>query len=276
MEREIMSRRNLDGALLQVEGDGKRTTDAYRACMKAFTESGHPTTVDGFVRYVEGMKGKRSASTVNQVIAAGRKAFMQAAEKLGLPARELAVIRGALAEVRRVKIAPPDVQVVTPSERAALFGALPLRMKLIAETLYVTGARISEILAVRRDQVKVNGHVELRLYGKGGKERLSKIPSALYGRIMATFPDGEYLFETHTGTQFHREYVSREIARAAKRVLGKAASAHTLRHSRATDLLKQTHRIKAVSQLLGHADESTSLRFYVRDSFSDEELFAGV
>jgi integrase len=70
--------------------------------------------------------------------------------------------------------------------------------------------------------------------------------------------------------------VSREIARAAKRVLGKAVSAHTLRHSRATDLLAKTHRIKAISQLLGHADESTSLRFYVRDSFTDDELFAGV
>jgi integrase len=49
-----------------------------------------------------------------------------------------------------------------------------------------------------------------------------------------------------------------------------------LRHSRATDLLAATHRIKAVSRLLGHADEATTLRYYVRDAFSDEELFQGV
>jgi len=44
-------------------------------------------------------------------------------------------------------------------------------VRLVAETLYVTGARVSEVLGVRRDQVKTNGSVELRLYGKGGKER---------------------------------------------------------------------------------------------------------
>ena len=276
MEHAIMSNQDLDGALLQVQGEGKRTTDAYRACMKAFTESGQPTTVDGFVQYVEGMRGKRAASTVNQVVAAGRKAFIQAGERLGLPARELAVIRGALASIKRVTLVDRDVSVITPAERAALFAALPSRMKLIAETLYLTGARVSEILAVRRDQVKVNGHVEMRLYGKGGKERLARIPAALYSRILATFSEGEYLFTTFTGTPFHREYVSREIARAAKRATGRDhISAHVLRHSRATDLLATTHRIKAVSRLLGHANESTTLRFYVKDSFTDEELFAG-
>lgn len=56
---------------------------------------------------------------------------------------------------------------------------------------------------------------------------------------------------------------------------GRPASAHVLRHSRATDLLKKTGRIKAVSRLLGHASEATTLAFYVKDSFTDEELFVG-
>jgi integrase len=147
---------------------------------------------------------------------------------------------------------------------------------LIAETLYVTGARVSEVLGVRRDQVKENGTVELRLYGKGGKERTSRIPAELYRRILAEFPEGTYLFESYKGQHFHREYISREIARAARRVLGRSVSAHVLRHSRATDLLAATHRIKAVSRLLGHSDEATTLHYYVRDAFSDEELFDGV
>jgi hypothetical protein len=37
--------------------------------------------------------------------------------------------------------------------------------------------------------------------------------------------------------------------------------------------LPEPRRINAVSQLLGYADEATTLRFYVRDSFNDEELF---
>ncbi len=164
---------------------------------------------------------------------------------------------------------------ISPDERARLFEALPLRVRLIAETLYITGARVSEVLGVRRDQVKENGTVELRLHSKGGKERSSRIPAELYKRILEVFPKGTYLFESRQGQHFHREYISREIARAARRVLGKSVSAHVLRHSTATDLLASTKRIKAVSRLLGHSDEATTLRYYVRDAFSDEDLFGG-
>ena len=128
---------------------------------------------------------------------------------------------------------------------------------------------------MRREQIKTNGSVELRLYGKGGKERVGRIPAELYRRILQVFPQGTYLFESRAGQHFKREYVSREIARAARRVLGRSVSAHVLRHSRATDLLASTHRIKAVSRLLGHSDEATTLRYYVKDAFSDEELFGG-
>ncbi len=236
-------------------------------------------TVDGFAAYIHQLRRARSAATVNQAQAAGRKAFLQAAERLGLPAKEISLIRGALGEIPAVKKAPPEVTVVSPEDRTMLLEALPLRVRLIAETLYVTGARVSEGLGVRRDQVKVNstnGAVELRLYGKGDKERTSRIPAELYRRILAVYPEGTYLFQSRQGQHFKREYISREIARAARRVLGRAVSAHVLRHSRATDLLAATKRIKAVSRLLGHSDEATTLRYYVRDAFSDEELFGGM
>ena len=267
---------DLASALLEVKGRGELTTTAYRTALQAFLASGAPVTVEGFAEYVHQLQRLRSASTVNQTLAAGRKAFSQAGERLGLPARELAVIRDALARIPMVKKAPPEVTVVSPEERYRLFAAMPLRVRLVAETLYVTGARVSEVLGVRRDQVKTNGAVELRLYGKGGKERSSRIPAELYRRILAEFPAGTYLFESYKGQHFQREYISREIARAARRVLGRSVSAHVLRHSRATDLLASTKRIKAVSRLLGHSDEATTLRYYVHDAFSDEELFGGI
>lgn len=273
MTGAIEKREDLEAALLQVEGRGERTTEAYRGAIRAFEASGLPATVEGFAEYVEALKATRSASTVNLAVAAGRKAFAMAAERIGLPARELAVIKGALAEIRGVKIAPPEVAVITPAERRRLLGALPLRVRLVAEVLYLTGARVSEILGVRRDAIRVNGAVELRLLGKGGKQRDARIPAELYGRILAAFPSGPFLFTTEQGNRYAREYVSREIGRASKRVLGRRIGAHVLRHSRATDLLATTHRIKAVSRLLGHSDEATTLRYYVKDSFSDAELF---
>ncbi len=270
------TRPNLASALLDVKGAGALTTTAYRAALRGFLDSGQEVTGEGFAAYIDALRRTRSAATVNQALAAGRKAFLQAAEALGLPAKEISLIRGALAEIPAVKKAPPDVEVVSPEERSALFAALPLRVRLVAETLYVTGARVSEVLTVRRDQVKTNGSVELRLYGKGGKERSARIPAELYKRILQVFPRGTYLFESSHKKHFRREYISREIARAARRVLGRAVSAHVLRHSRATDLLASTHRIKAVSRLLGHSDEATTLRYYVHDAFSDEELFEGM
>ncbi len=260
---------------MEVKGAGELTTTAYRTALKGFLESGQAVTVEGFAEYIDQLRRTRSAATVNQALAAGRKAFLQAAEALGLPATEISLLRGALGEIPAVKKGPPDVSVVSPEERLALLAALPLRMRLVAETLYVTGARVSEVLGVRRDQVKENGTVELRLYGKGGKERTARIPAELYKRILQVFPRGTYLFESSHRKHFRREYISREIARAARRVLGRSVSAHVLRHSRATDLLASTHRIKAVSRLLGHSDEATTPRYYVHDAFSDEELFGG-
>jgi integrase len=132
------------------------------------------------------------------------------------------------------------------------------------------------VLTVRRDQVKTNGAAEFRLYGKGGKEHSLRIPAELYRRILLEFPEGTYLFESRAGQHYKREYVTREIARAARRVLGRSISAHVLRHSRATDLLASTKSIKAVSWLLGHSDEATTLRYYAHDASSDEELFGGI
>jgi len=276
MAGEIENRRDLSTAIMGVKARSSRTTALYQENVRAFIKSGHPVTVEGFTEYIEAMKGRQAASTVNLALAAGRKAFQQAAERLGLPARELAMIHGALDQIPGMRKAPPEVAVVTPQERVKLFAALPLRVRLMAEVLYQTGARVSEIVNLRRDHVKENGHVELRLTGKGAKERQATITAALYRRILEAFPEGEYLFSTRTGAPFHREYISREIARAGKRVLGRSIGAHQLRHSRATDLLASTHRIKAVSRLLGHADESVTLKYYVKDSFTPDELAEGV
>jgi site-specific recombinase XerC len=72
-----------------------------------------------------------------------------------------------------------------------------------------------------------------------------------------------------------RQDVVREIARAARRVLTRRITAHDLWHSRATDLFQKTRRLKGVSEMPGHASTSTTARFYVRDSLTDDELFSG-
>ncbi len=260
-----------------VRGPSDGTTATYRAYVQGFTRSEHPQTIEGFTGYIAEITGKRPASSVNLAIAAGKAAFVQAAERAGMDTRELTLLKGALSELRNVRHQAADVATITPEERARLFAALSLRVRLLAECLYQTGARVSEIVGLRGDNVKVNGHVELRLFGRGSKERIATITRELYGRIVAEFPqDGEYLFTTRSGNPFARTYITRAIDCAARRVLGRKVTAHVLRHSRATDLIATTGKIKAVSRLLGHASESTTLRYYVKQSLSEEELTKGV
>ena len=118
MARAIAARTDLASALLQVKGKGELTTAAYRSALRAFLASGQAVTVEGFAAYIHALRRTRSAATVNQALAAGRKAFLQAAERLGLPAKEISLIRGALGEIPAVKKGPPDVSVVSPEERS--------------------------------------------------------------------------------------------------------------------------------------------------------------
>jgi integrase len=259
-----------------VRGRSEGTTATYRFYVKGFTASAHPQTVEGFAEYIAEITSQRPASSVNLAIAAGKAAFIQAAQRQGISTRELTLLKGALSELRNVRYQTRDVATITPEERGRLLKALPLRVRLIAETLYQTGARVSEIVGLRRDYVRVNGHVELRLFGKGSKERQATITQELYRRILATFPEGEYLFTTERGNPFNRGYITREIDRSARRVLGRSVTAHVLRHSRATDLIERTGKVKGVSRMLGHASEATTLRYYVKQSLTEEELFEGV
>jgi integrase len=277
MRTAIVKKSSLSSRLLQVKARGKESTKTYRSLMRSFEASGHPQTIEGFSEYIEELRATRPAATVNLAIAAGRKAFLQAGELAGMSTKELAVIKMALSELRNVKKGAPQVRTVNPQERGILFDALPYRVRMIAETIYATGCRVSELARLRLAAVKEEDEwIELRIRGKGDKERKVSIPAEMFRRIRATFPEGkEFLFTTSRGNPYGREYISREIARASKRVLGREVRAHQLRHSRATDLYQATGRIKAVKELLGHSDEAITLRYYVRDTFTPEELFEG-
>jgi len=91
----------------------------------------------------------------------------------------------------------------------------------VARALYATDARVSEFLAVRRDQVSLDGdRARVRLVRtKGDVERLVRIPAGLLAEIDAEYqaPGRAFLFESRHGHPFSRQYVSRELTRASKR-----------------------------------------------------------
>lgn len=275
----VVQKDRLAAALVKVEGDALRTTEAYQRNVKAFVAwcaaKKKPVTVDQVAPFLKTLKG-RSASHYNGHLYALRKAFGQACESLQLGAGKAAVVTHALLKNKAVKTGAPEISLLTPDERQQLLAALPYRMRLIAEFLYMTGCRVSELTTCRKDQVKVNGRVEVLLHGKGNRQRKAKITLQLYKEIQKTFtswPESEYLFSTQKGQPYYREYISREIGRATKRLFGRSLGAHVFRHSRATDLFQKTGRLKAVSTFLGHSDVSVTAKYYVDDRLKDEDLF---
>ena len=146
--------------------------------------------------------------------------------------------------------------------------AKSLRDCALVELLYSTGARISELIDLNRNDVK-DPLTSLRLLGKGGKERI--VPVGKYAvdamekylvrarpTLLANGND-RALFLNQRGTRLSRQSAWEIIRTAAKNAgIEIEISPHTMRHSFATHLLDGGADIRTVQELLGHASVSTT------------------
>ena len=154
---------------------------------------------------------------------------------------------------------------------AASVGDTPgsLRDRALLETLYGSGARISEATGLDVDDVDLDAG-SARLRGKGGKERL--VPLGSYARealraylvrarpgFAAAGPGTAALFLNTRGGRLSRQSAWSVLRVAAERAhLGAHVSPHTLRHSFATHLLDGGADVRVVQELLGHASVTTT------------------
>jgi integrase/recombinase XerD len=145
---------------------------------------------------------------------------------------------------------------------------LSLRDRAILETLYATGARVSEACGIRMRDLNLDVGM-VRLFGKGRKERLvpigSKAREAILAYLEAERPkllrgeSNDWLFLSRGGRPILRQAVWALVKRyGLKAGAPPAVSPHTLRHSFATHLVEGGAHLRAVQELLGHADISTT------------------
>ena len=148
--------------------------------------------------------------------------------------------------------------------------ARDVRDRALLETLYGCGLRVSEVCALRTSDIVADGEL-LRVVGKGSKERLVPIGGAA-GRALSAYVDGArvtflrgnqtepHLFLTRLGKPFTRQGIFK-IIRARAAAVGIAAdriSPHVLRHCFASHMLAHGADIRAIQELLGHADGGTT------------------
>jgi integrase/recombinase XerD len=134
------------------------------------------------------------------------------------------------------------------------------------ELMYSAGLRVSEIIALRIGDLNLrDGYV--RCVGKGDKERLVPVGGAaetkllryLHERAHAKGAASDVLFLTRLGRGFTRRglwKLVKQLARSA--AIEKNITPHMLRHSFATHLLEGGADLRAVQEMLGHADISTT------------------
>ncbi|NCD08016.1 MAG: tyrosine recombinase XerC [Negativicutes bacterium] len=148
---------------------------------------------------------------------------------------------------------------------------LGLRDQALLEILYATGCRVSELVGLTLEHVDLGNRYVL-LLGKGNKERIVPIGNAAVDsvefylaksrvRIMHRYNVKEHgkLFINHRGTQLSTRSVRRILNKyIADLALQKHISPHVIRHTFATHLLEHGADLRAVQELLGHANLSTT------------------
>lgn len=160
-------------------------------------------------------------------------------------------------------------QLLDTAEQKAAGGKMTdMRLHALVETLYATGLRISELVTLPRRAIGQDTAM-IMVRGKGGRERMvplgdkarRSIGAYLALRDTSDHKGSAYLFPS-SGKEGHltRRRVGqlmKDLAVAAG-VMPSAVSPHKLRHAFATHLLAHGADLRAVQQMLGHADISTT------------------
>lgn len=277
-----MTGREIDGYLrhLTVErGLARNTTASYRRDLAIYAEwlavngiaapsEARAAELAGFQRWLSAERvPSLASSSIARILSAVRGLHRFLAEE-GVAttdaARELAPPKLPTRLPKAIPIAAVEALL------AATDGEEPLRVrdKALLELLYATGARVSEAVGLNVDDL-VDEEV-VRLFGKGGKERIVPVGSfaraALDAYLVRVRPTlsargkpTPALFLGARGGRLSRQAAWVAITEAAQRAqLDVEVSPHTLRHSFATHLLSGGADVRVVQELLGHSSVATT------------------
>jgi integrase/recombinase XerD len=163
-------------------------------------------------------------------------------------------------------------------------GLLGKRDQAIMELLYATGMRVTELISLRRNDIKLE-HRLLKCTGKGNKERwipftdrahniLDEYIQSIRPRLLKK-KDTNLLFLNNHGNPISRQGVFFLIKNYAKiSGIKKNVTPHTFRHTLATHLIENGADLRSVQEMLGHSDISTTQIYtHVSRKWVKEEYF---
>ncbi len=221
-----------------------RLTDSDGQTLKKVTQNYHIIALRSFLKYL----AKRGVQSVS-------------AEKIELgKAEDRHVTFLEHSELERLLEAPKGP------------GLSALRDRAMLRMLFSTGLRVSELCSLDRNKIDVK-RGELSVLGKGRKIRLVFLSEDAKKYIAEylekrTDVDEALFIRIPKNGKFSKESELRLTPRSVQRVvkkyaiqagiMGKSVSPHTLRHSYATDLLRNGADIRSVQAMLGHSSVTTT------------------
>jgi integrase/recombinase XerD len=146
---------------------------------------------------------------------------------------------------------------------------------VLVASLFNTGARVQEIINLRARDIQFTKPYQIRLFGKGRKERFcplwpqtARILHSLCMKRRIEITSDEHIFVNHRGeslTRFGVRYLLKKYMGKAKETLPELAQKrlhpHSLRHSTAIALLKSGVDLTTIGQWLGHSSPGTTNKY---------------
>jgi integrase/recombinase XerD len=175
-----------------------------------------------------------------------------------------------------------EMQAVLSAPDAATWAGQ--RDRVLFAVMYNTGARVSEVIGVRQDDLAGDGTRSLRIRGKGRKERVVPLwkntatELVRWSKRLDPQPQSP-LFPNARGQPLSRSGVEDRLALAVRSAIescpslrGKSVSPHTIRHTTAMHLLQAGVDVTVIALWLGHESPETTHQYVEADLRMKEEV----
>jgi site-specific recombinase XerD len=169
-----------------------------------------------------------------------------------------------LQEIGRPRVPKRLPVVMSRIEVQHLLQATTGQHQLVFRLLYGTGMRKMEALRLRVKDVDFDRNLIVVREGKGNKDRITMLPSALVADLQKQLAYARSLWENdralkRPGVETPPGVAKKYPRAAARAQIAKPISTHTLRHSFATHLLDRGQDIRTIQELLGHTHVDTTM-----------------
>ncbi len=261
--------------LISERGYSRNTIDSYSHELLRFIQFVSEVTDDiqkinqnlivEYLKFLEGLKLNKRSQHHNMVVI--RQFF-----KFLLQERYITSNPASLIEIPKVKMTLPEYLTVEEVENLLnqpdLDDKFGVRDSAVLEVMYSSGLRASELCNLKISDVNLESGF-LRVFGKGSKERLVPIGQKAIEKIKRYLEGSrglfrgqdqtEYLFLNKNGKKLSRVGLWKILKQYALLAgIRKDIYPHILRHSFASHLIQNGADLRAVQEMLGHADISTT------------------